>query len=187
MARFKTTLLAIAPTASGTAMALAQTGTSATIDSEVSLFAQATMTPEEVVASLRAQGYVVTEQRRTLLGLVQVRAETETHAREVVVYAHTGEVLRDVVAELTTSGRTGITAETAREQRDGIRGGGLLGIGGNAGAQVGSSGGGGAGNAGGGVSGGAGIGGEVGGGVGVGGVGAGGGVGVGIGGGVGRD
>jgi hypothetical protein len=182
MTRFKTTLLVIALTAAGTTLASAQTGTSATIDAEASLFAQATLTPEEVVASLIAQGYAVTEQRRTLLGRVMVRAVKDTHTREVVVHPRTGEVLRDVVAELTTSGRTGITAEIARDQRSGVQGGGLLGIGGNIGAEVSGSvsagaGGGGGGNSGAGIGGGSGVG--VGGGVGVG-IG-GGGVGVGVG------
>lgn len=83
------------------------------------LLAQAQMTPAEVALNLEADGYVVFEQRRTLLGRVMLRAERGSWLREVVIDPRTGEVLRDMITERgngTTSAAPGGEARATARQ-----------------------------------------------------------------------
>lgn len=50
---------------------------------------------QQLLASLRAQGYVILEQGYTFLGRLRVVAENGEFRREIVVNPGTGEILRD--------------------------------------------------------------------------------------------
>jgi len=108
---------------------------------EAELFAQVVMSPSEVATELTARGYVITEQRRTLLGRILLTAENDVHVRELVIHPNTGEVLRDMVLRVKTTGEANADARApaAREGEDGSRPGLGLGVDTGVGIGIGAS------------------------------------------------
>ena len=52
---------------------------------------------QDITTDLQQQGYHITEVRRTLLGRIQVTAETNGYRREIVFDRTTGEIRRDLI------------------------------------------------------------------------------------------
>lgn len=50
-----------------------------------------------VTAELKSRGYQITHSRRTILGRYLIRAEHETHLREVLFNRETGKILKDLI------------------------------------------------------------------------------------------
>lgn len=113
-----------------------------TAQAQAVLFAQVVMSPSEVAGELTARGYVITEQRRTLLGRILLTAENDVHVRELVIHPNTGEVLRDMVLRVKATGEANADARArdAREGEDDSRPGLGLGIGVGIGANAGGTG-----------------------------------------------
>lgn len=113
----------------------------ATAQAQAVLFAQVVMSPSEVATELTARGYVITEQRRTLLGRILLTAENDVHVRELVIHPNTGEVLRDMVLRVKATGEANADARArdAREGEDGFRPGLGLGIDAGIGVGIGAS------------------------------------------------
>jgi len=103
----------------------------------------------EVERELRARGYKILKEGRTLLGRYYVRAENEAHVREVVVHQRTGEILSDVAVMLKGSGQTtgdahakeAAAGDTSQQDQESSGNSGSLGIstGGSVSVSVGSS------------------------------------------------
>ncbi len=77
-----------------------------------------------VEAELRARGYVITKESRTLLGRYKLRAESDTDVRVVVVHQSSGEVLSDVIVGTKRAEEAGANvkangqASAAQQNRD---------------------------------------------------------------------
>ena len=63
---------------------------------------------DQLLATLRAQGYMIVEQGYTFLGRLRVVAENGEIRREIVVNPGTGEILRDYSVMLTAVAATGL-------------------------------------------------------------------------------
>lgn len=74
----------------------------------------------QVQASLEAQGYIIVETRRTLLGRLMIRAENDVHVREIVVHTHTGEIVRDAVIRVKSDSESSARVGSRSEGRGGL-------------------------------------------------------------------
>lgn len=54
-------------------------------------------TVAEVIQILRQDGYTVTDIGRTFLGRIRIEAVSDTHLREVILSASTGEIKQDAI------------------------------------------------------------------------------------------
>lgn len=79
---------------------------------------------ERIAAELRAQGYEILEENRTLLGRLRIVAENDQVRREIVLNPGTGEILRDYSVLLTVlERRTRQLALAAKSPSHGSSGG----------------------------------------------------------------
>ena len=89
-----------------------------------------------VVTRLEAEGFTVSEIKRTLLGRILIVSRNRNSLREVVLNRHTGEVLRDRrfgLSASTQAPQSPITKAPAPDQPSGANAGGNGGKGGNGG------------------------------------------------------
>lgn len=78
----------------------------------------------QLVAGLRAQGYVILEEGRTFFGRLRIVAENDSLHREIVVNPETGEVLRDYAVLLADRAANGKGAAPSSSGSEGSSGGG---------------------------------------------------------------
>lgn len=60
-------------------------------------------TPEQIVESLRNDGYHTIYTHQTLLGRIRIRASGDGKEREIILHRGTGDVLRDVIWQTLVS------------------------------------------------------------------------------------
>lgn len=78
----------------------------------------------QLVAGLKAQGYVILEEGRTFFGRLRIVAENDSLHREIVVNPETGEVLRDYAVLLADRAANGKGAAPSSSGSEGSSGGG---------------------------------------------------------------
>ena len=78
---------------------------------------------ERIAAELRAQGYEILEENRTLLGRLRIVAENDQVRREIVLNPGTGEILRDYSVLLTVLERRTRELALAAKSSHGSSGG----------------------------------------------------------------
>lgn len=66
---------------------------------------------DQVIANLKAQGFIVVQMDRTWLGRIWLIARSNSVQREIVFNPTTGEILRDYAVSLVASGSAGGGAE----------------------------------------------------------------------------
>ncbi|WP_131522902.1 hypothetical protein [Nitrobacter sp. Nb-311A] len=154
MSRTSRILPAVLAASVGISMASGAYSQSADTSADASANAQASQSADiklaqadrlaEVERELRARGYKIIKEGRTLLGRYYVRAKNEVHVREVVVHQRTGEVLSDVAFMLKGGNDQATEAaagEASQKNQESSGGSGSIGVstGGSVSVNVGSS------------------------------------------------
>jgi hypothetical protein len=93
----------------------------------------ATVTQEQIVAELRAEGYTRIEIRRTLLGRTRITATSPIYDREIILNPATGVIMRDLLRVRSGGGGSSNNAGGSGQGSGGGSGSGTIGGGGGGG------------------------------------------------------